>query len=157
MWKPCYKEKEVYGRKTTPIRTNSVSLVFFIHFPLHFPPIFLLFSHIPPSEIYLFSLPFELFLSSLKKLQFFLFFFYLKKLKQNLFNIFRRVGPREGEVQVYHRRFGPDFLRTFGILELYQRYCYYYLSLLGCTWETTAFSLPLNVLLHFFYSPSPCY
>merc|ERR1712071_358590 len=30
----------------------------------------------------------------------------------------RRVGPREGEVQVYHRRFGPDFLRTFGILEL---------------------------------------
>ena len=35
-----------------------------------------------------------------------------------VFDIFRRVGPREGEVQVYHRRFGPDFLRTFGILEL---------------------------------------
>ena len=33
-------------------------------------------------------------------------------------DILRRVGPREGEVQVYHRRFGPDFLRTFGILEL---------------------------------------
>jgi len=38
--------------------------------------------------------------------------------KNNGVDIFRRVGPREGEVQVYHRRFGPDFLRTFGILEL---------------------------------------
>ena len=29
----------------------------------------------------------------------------------------RRVGAREGEVQDNHRRFGPDFLRTLGILE----------------------------------------
>lgn len=30
----------------------------------------------------------------------------------------RRVGAREGEVQVNHRRFGPDFLRTLGVLEI---------------------------------------
>ena len=42
-----------------------------------------------------------------------------KLLKQNLRtpqHDNRRVGAREGEVQVYHRRFGPDFLRTLGIL-----------------------------------------
>ena len=37
---------------------------------------------------------------------------------QHVCAVNRRVGAREGEVQVNHRRFGPDFLRTLGVLEI---------------------------------------
>lgn len=39
-------------------------------------------------------------------------------MNQHVCVVNRRVGAREGEVQVNHRRFGPDFLRTLGVLEI---------------------------------------
>ena len=40
-----------------------------------------------------------------------------KNKQMNCLSHNRRTGAREGKVQVNHRRFGPDFLRTLGVLE----------------------------------------